>query len=82
MGLAPYEDDSRDEKRFVSPVKGANMQFMPTEIAEQQIGLTLHRARYLFIRQQTAFQFNRAYLSEFGFVAPVSCLSVEQLIWK
>ena len=39
----------------------------------------LHRARHLFIRQQTAvINSIRAYLAEFGIVAPVGRRSVEQ----
>ena len=30
------------------------MRFVPTKTPEQQSGLVLHRARHLFIRQQTA----------------------------
>ena len=30
------------------------MRFVPTKTAEQQSGLVLHRARHLFVRQQTA----------------------------
>lgn len=41
----------------------------------------LHRARHLFIRQQTAvINSIRAYLVEFGIVAPVGRRGVEQLL--
>jgi transposase len=41
----------------------------------------LHRARHLFIRQQTAvINSIRAYLAEFGIVAPVGRKGVEQLL--
>jgi transposase len=41
----------------------------------------LHRARHLFIRQQTAIINSiRAYLVEFGIVAPVGRRGVEQLL--
>jgi transposase len=30
------------------------MRFVPTKTAEQQSGLVLHRARHLFVRQQTS----------------------------
>jgi transposase len=41
----------------------------------------LHRARQLFIRQQTAvINSIRAYLAEFGIVAPVGCRGVEHLL--
>jgi transposase len=41
----------------------------------------LHRARHLFIRQQTAvINSIRAYLAEFGTVAPTGRRGVEQLL--
>ena len=43
--------------------------------------LTLHRARHLFIRQQTSvINAIRAHLAEFGIVAPVGRHGVEQLL--
>jgi transposase len=48
---------------------------------EQQSGLMLHRARHLFIRQQTAvINAIRAHLGEFGIVAPVGRNGVEELL--
>src|SRR3974390_376538 len=48
---------------------------------EQQSSLMLHRARHLFIREQTAvINSLRAYLAEFGIVAPVGRKGVEQLL--
>ena len=48
---------------------------------EQQSGLTLHRTRHLFIRQQTAvINAIRAHLAEFGIVAPVGRKGVEELL--
>src|ERR1700760_4879732 len=48
---------------------------------KQQSCLMLHRARHLFIRQQTAvINSIRAYLAEFGIVAPVGRRGVEQLL--
>lgn len=49
-----------------------NMRFVPTKTAEQQSLLMLHRARHLFIREQTAIINSvRDYLAEFGIVAPL-----------
>ena len=57
------------------------MRFVPTKTSEQQSCLMLHRARHLFIRQQTAvINSIRAYLAEFGIVAPVGRRGVEQLL--
>jgi Putative member of DMT superfamily (DUF486) len=48
-------------------VTRANMRFVPTKTPEQQSGLVLHRARHLFIRQQTSvINAIRAHLAEFG----------------
>jgi transposase len=58
-----------------------NMRLVPTKTVEQQSCLVLHRARHLFIRQQTAvINSIRAYLAEFGIVAPVGRRGVEQLL--
>jgi transposase len=58
-----------------------NMRFVLTKTVEQQSCLMLHRARHLFIRQQTAIINSiRAYLAEFGIVAPVGRRGVEQLL--
>jgi hypothetical protein len=57
------------------------MRFVPTQTVEQQGCLMHHRARHLFIRQQTAvINSIRAYLAEFGIVAPVGRRGVEQLL--
>ena len=57
------------------------MRFVPTKTPEQQSCLMLHRTRHLFIRQQTAIINSiRAYLAEFGIVAPVERRGVEQLL--
>jgi transposase len=58
-----------------------NMRFVPTKTPAQQGCLMLHRARHLFIRQQTAvINSIRAYLAEFGIIAPVGRRGVEQLL--
>jgi len=47
------------------------MRFVPIKTIEQQGGLVLHRTRQLLVRQQTAtINSIRAYLAEFGIVAP------------
>src|SRR3974390_1859268 len=57
------------------------MRFVPTKTIEQQSCLMLHRARHLFIRQQTAvINSIRAYLAEFGVIAPVGRRGVKQLL--
>jgi len=69
--------DADDREAVTRP----NMRFVPTKTVEQQSCLMLHRARHLFIRQQTAvINSIRAYLAEFGIVAPVGRRGVEQLL--
>nr|WP_152977714.1 transposase [Bradyrhizobium pachyrhizi] len=74
--MKPYvkrqKNDSTDAKAICEAVTRPNMRFVPTKTVEQQSCLMLHRARHLFIRQQTAvINSIRAYLAEFGIVAPV-----------
>jgi transposase len=72
--VKPYvkrqKNDATDAEAICEAVTRANMRFVPTKTSEQQSGLVLHRARHLFIRQQTSV-INRAHLAEFGIVAPV-----------
>lgn len=57
------------------------MRFVEIKTVEQQSCLVLHRARHLFIRQQTSvINAIRAHLAEFGIVAPVGRNGVEQLL--
>jgi transposase len=73
--VKPYvkrqKNDATDAEAICEAVAGANMRFVPTKTPEQQSGLVLHRARHLFIRQQTVvINAIRAHLAEFGIVAP------------
>ena len=56
--VKPYvkrqKNDAADAEAICEAVTRANMRFVPTKTAEQQSGLVLHRARHLFIRQQTS----------------------------
>src|SRR6202047_2847626 len=83
--VKPYvkrqKNDATDAEAICEAVTRANMRFVPTKTPEQQSGLVLHRARHLFIRQQTAIINSiRAHLAEFGIVAPVGRQGVEQLL--
>src|SRR3974390_3471166 len=74
--VKPYvkrqKNDSTDAEAICEAVTRPTMRFVPTKTVEQQSCLMLHRARHLFIRQQTAIINSiRAYLAEFGIVAPV-----------
>jgi transposase len=83
--VRPYvkrqKNDMADAEAICEPVTRANMRFVETKTPEQQSGLMLHRARHLFIRQQTAvINAIRAHLGEFGIVAPVGRNGVEELL--
>ena len=83
--VKPYvkrqKNDSTDAEAICEAVARPNMRFVPTKTVEQQSCLMLHRARHLFIRQQTAvINSIRAYLAEFGIIAPVGRRGVEQLL--
>jgi len=83
--VKPYvkrqKNDATDAEAICEAVTRPNMRFVPTKTVEQQGCLMLHRARHLFIRQQTAvINSIRAYLAEFGIVAPVGRRDVEQLL--
>ena len=56
--VRPYvkrqKNDRADAEAICEAVTRANMRFVPTKTPEQQSGLMLHRARHLFIRQQTS----------------------------
>src|SRR4029450_749699 len=69
--VKPYvkrqKNDAADAEAICEAVARPNMRFVPTKTVEQQSCLMLHRARHLFIRQQTAvINSIRAYLAEFG----------------
>ncbi|MGR4930990.1 IS110 family transposase [Bradyrhizobium sp. CAR08] len=83
--VKPYvkrqKNDSTDAEAICEAVTRPNMRFVPTKTIEQQSCLMLHRVRHLFVRQQTAvINSIRAYLAEFGIVAPVGRRGVEQLL--
>src|ERR1700748_2271443 len=83
--VKPYvkrqKNDATDAEAICEAVQRPNMRFVPTKTVEQQSCLMLHRARHLFIRQQTAvINSIRAYLAEFGVVAPVGRRGVELLL--
>jgi transposase len=83
--VRPYvkrqKNDMADAEAICEAVTRANMRFVPTKSPEQQSGLTLHRTRHLFMRQQTSvINAIRAHLAEFGIVAPVGRRGVEELL--
>jgi transposase len=83
--VRPYvkrqKNDMADAEAICEAVTRANMRFVPTKTPEQQSGLTLHRTRHLFMRQQTSvINAIRAHLAEFGIVAPVGRRGIEELL--
>src|ERR1700674_1159766 len=83
--VKPYvkrqKNDAADAEAICEAVQRPNMRFVPIKQPEQQAGMVLHRTRHLFIRQQTAvINSIRAYLAEFGIIAPVGRSGVEQLL--
>ena len=83
--VKPYvkrqKNDATDAEAICEAVTRANMRFVATKTPEQQSGLTLHRTRHLFIRQQTAvINIILAHLAEFGIVASVGRKGVEELL--
>ena len=83
--VKPYvkrqKNDATDAEAICEAVTRPNMRFVETKTSEQQGCLTLHRARHLFIRQQTSvINAIRAHLAEFGIVAPVGRRGVDQLL--
>src|SRR5215471_4432414 len=56
--VKPYvkrqKNDTTDAEAICEAVTRPNMRFVPTKTVEQQSCLMLHRARHLFVRQQTA----------------------------
>jgi len=83
--VKPYvkrqKNDMADAEAICEAVTRANMRFVPIKTPEQQSGLMLHRARHMFIRQQTAvINSIRAHLAEFGIVAPVGRKGVTELL--
>lgn len=76
-----HKNDAADAEAICEAVTRVNIRFVATKTPEQQSCLMLHRARHLLIRQQTAvINSIRAYLAEFGIVAPVGRQGVEQLL--
>ena len=83
--VKPYvkrqKNDATDAEAICEAVMRPTMRFVPTKTTEQQSCLMLHRARHLFVRQQTAvINSIRAYLAEFGIIAPVGRRGVERLL--
>src|ERR1700746_2506716 len=76
-----HKNDATDAEAICEAVTRANMRFVAIKTPEQQSCLILHRTRHLLIRQQTSvINAIRAHLAEFGLVAPLGRLGVEELL--
>src|SRR4029450_6649506 len=90
--VKPYvkrqKNDATDAEAICEAVARPNMEFVPTKTVEPQSCLMWDRARHIvprarppFHRQPTAVtNLIRAYLAEFGIVAPVGRHGVEELL--
>ncbi|MCH9808094.1 MAG: IS110 family transposase [Alphaproteobacteria bacterium] len=65
------KNDANDAEAICEAVQRPNMRFVPIKSKECQAALMLHRSRQLLIKQRTMLSNAiRAYLAEFGIVAP------------
>jgi transposase len=79
--LIRQKNDAADAVAICEAGTRPSMRFVDTKTPEQQSCLMLHRTRHLFVRLQTAvINAIRAYLAEFGIVAPVDRNGVEELL--
>jgi len=83
--VKPYvksnKNDARDAEAICEAVTRANMRFVAVKNAEQQVVLSMHRARQGFVKARTA-QSNqiRGLLSEFGIIIPKGIANVYKRI--
>ena len=76
-----HKNDATDAEAICEAVQRPNMRFVPVKSPEQQAGLTWHRTRHLFVRQRTAtINTIRAFLAEFGIVAPTGRKGLDELL--
>jgi transposase len=85
--VKPYvkrqKNDATDAEAICEAVTWPSMRFIETKTPEQQSCLMLHRTRHILIRQQNAVtKALHAQLAEFGIVAPIARLGVEELLLK
>lgn len=65
------KNDANDAEAICEAVTRPNMRFVPVKSQEHQAALMLHRSRQLLIKQRTMLSNAiRAYLAEFGIIAP------------
>jgi transposase len=75
------KNDAADAAAICEAVTRPSMRFVPVKSVEQQDVMVLHRTRALLMRQRVQLSNAlRGHMSEFGVVAPVGRLGLEQLI--
>ena len=83
--VKPYvkrgKNDAADAEAICEAVTRPTMRFVAVKTAEQQSAMMLHRVRLILCRQRTQLtNALRAHLAEFGIVAPIGRIGMEQLL--
>jgi transposase len=79
--LKRQKNDRADAEAICEAVTRPSMRFVPVKSVEQQDIMVLHRTRSLLMRQRVQLSNAiRGHMGEFGVVAPVGRLGLEQLI--
>ena len=83
--VKPYvkrgKNDAADAEAICEAVTRPTMRFVAIKTAEQQSAMMLHRVRLILCRQRTQLtNALRAHLAEFGIVAPIGRIGMEQLL--
>jgi transposase len=83
--VKPYvkrgKNDAADAEAICEAVTRPTMRFVAIKSPEQQSAMMLHRVRLILCRQRTQLSNAlRAHMAEFGIVAPVGRLGIEQLL--
>jgi transposase len=75
------KNDANDAEAICEAVQRPNMRFVPIKSKECQAALMLHRSRQLLIKQRTMLSNAiRAYLAEFGIIAPTGRRGLVELL--
>src|SRR5207302_8058180 len=83
--VKPYvkrqKNDMADAEAICEAVTRPTMRFVETKTPEQQSVLMLHRIRLMLVGQRTMLSNTiRAYMAEFGIVAPIGRRGLDQLL--
>lgn len=79
--LKRQKNDAADAEAICEAVTRPSMRFVPVKSIEQQDIMVLHRTRSLLMRQRVQLSNAiRGHMGEFGVIAPIGRLGLEQLI--